>query len=103
MMVVETMGPIAPSGCPCALRAPGQPEGACQRPKNTECMGEQVQWGDTIIVIAIERSRVISLVAEQHCFIEHVANGERTLFEIGVVLTKAKLHHLLGARSRVIV
>ena len=43
MMVVETMGPIAPSGCPCALRAPGQPEGACQRPRNTECMGEQVQ------------------------------------------------------------
>ena len=45
MMVVETMGPIAPSGCPCALRAPGQPEGACQRPRNTECMGEQVQGG----------------------------------------------------------
>ena len=40
-----TMGPIAPSGWPCALRAPGQPEGACQRPSNTECMGEQVQGG----------------------------------------------------------
>ena len=45
LMVVETMGPIAPSGWPCALRAQGQPEGACQRPRNTECMGEQVQGG----------------------------------------------------------
>ena len=55
MMVVETMGrPIAPSGCPCALRAPGQPEGACQRLRNAEYMGEQVQGVSANMALALE-------------------------------------------------